>query len=209
MSKRVMAVVVFVGTLGAYLAYRASGAEDVSGLWEWLRSIATRASLKINSFIEDFMTGDDTQKAVTKALDFIASKEGFSSRAYADPPGQSTKFSIGYGHQITGSDGLSTTSVIDESEGFELLSQDVQTSVNDVLDSVNVDLNVNQLAALISFRYNVGSGNFSSSTLLRLINAGDFDGAAAEFPKWIYANGQVNSGLVSRREAEQNLFQEA
>lgn len=191
-----------------YLAYRASGADDITGLWEWLRSLATRAALKLNSILGDVMSGDDQTKAINKALDLIAQQEGFSSVAYNDPPGSST-YSIGYGHQITPGDGLSTSSKITEAQAYELLSDDVQSRVDCVLGSLTVDVTVNQLAALISFAYNIGCSAFHSSTLVKLLNSGDTEGAAAEFSKWVYSGGQVSESLVSRRETEQNLFLEA
>ena len=60
-------------------------------------------------------------------------------------------------------------------------------------------------AALGSFVYNVGAGNFQSSTLLRKAKAGDLVGACNELPRWVYAKGQKLNGLVRRREAERQL----
>jgi lysozyme len=68
-------------------------------------------------------------------------------------------------------------------------------------------LNQNQWDALVSFVYNVGAGNFISSTMLKLLNQGDYKGAAGEFPKWVHTNGQINPGLVRRRAAERALFE--
>lgn len=186
-----------------YAAYFASGANDGFGFVEWLRSLFTRASLVV-----DTISGSDDPmtEAVNKALAFIAAKEGFSSRAYADPPGQSQKFSIGYGHQIVPGDGLSTTSVITEEEGFSLLASDVAKSVDDVYSTITVDLTSTQAAALISFRYNVGGAAFRNSTLVKLLNSGDIEGAASQFLKWIYAGGKVSNALIARRNAEQALF---
>ena len=65
----------------------------------------------------------------------------------------------------------------------------------------------NQLGALVSFTYNVGVGNFRSSTLLRLLNAGDYAGAAAQFARWNKGGGQVLAGLTRRRTAEAALFE--
>jgi len=64
-----------------------------------------------------------------------------------------------------------------------------------------------QFDALVSFAYNVGIGNLKSSTLLRKLNAGDYDGAALEFHRWKRSNGRVLPGLVRRRAAEALLFQ--
>ena len=70
-------------------------------------------------------------------------------------------------------------------------------------------MNDNQFAALVSFVFNCGIGNFKRSTLLRRVNAGDFAGAAREFPRWNKAGGQVLKGLTLRREAEAALFMRA
>jgi hypothetical protein len=61
----------------------------------------------------------------------------------------------------------------------------------------------------VSFAFNVGMGNVRSSTLLRLLNQGNYDGAAAQFGRWIKAGGRVLRGLVRRRAAERALFTSA
>lgn len=71
---------------------------------------------------------------------------------------------------------------------------------------MQVYLTANQKAALIDFVYNLGAGAFGSSTLLKKLNAGDYKGAADEFPKWVYAGGRVLGGLVNRRKIERDLF---
>lgn len=71
---------------------------------------------------------------------------------------------------------------------------------------VKVKLTPNQYAALIDFAFNCGIGNLQISTLLRLVNRGDFDGAADEFPKWNKAGGVIYRGLTRRRIAERNTF---
>jgi GH24 family phage-related lysozyme (muramidase) len=63
-----------------------------------------------------------------------------------------------------------------------------------------------QFDAMVSFAYNVGVGNFQSSTLLRKHKAGDYAGAAAEFVKWNKAAGKVMAGLTRRRAAEAALY---
>jgi lysozyme len=72
---------------------------------------------------------------------------------------------------------------------------------------VKVKLTQYQMDALISFTYNCGEGNLQKSTLLKKVNAGDFKGAAAEFPKWNKGGGRVLAGLTRRRASETLLFQ--
>jgi lysozyme len=71
---------------------------------------------------------------------------------------------------------------------------------------VNVPVNQLEYDALTSFTYNEGPNNLASSTLLKKLNQGDYDGAANEFPRWIYAGGKPSEGLRTRRLAEQALF---
>lgn len=63
-----------------------------------------------------------------------------------------------------------------------------------------------QFDAMVSICYNIGAGAFTGSTLLRLHNAGDFDGAAKQFRRWNRAGGRVMKGLTRRREAEEKLY---
>ena len=71
---------------------------------------------------------------------------------------------------------------------------------------IKTPLTINQFSALCSWGFNVGSGNVQSSSLRILLNRGDVEGAADEFPKWRKAGGRVLSGLVRRRVAERALF---
>ena len=73
---------------------------------------------------------------------------------------------------------------------------------------VKVPLTSNQRSALISFVYNIGSGNFQRSTMRMKLNRKDYDGAANEFWKWRRAGGRVYKGLVRRRASEESLFRE-
>lgn len=72
--------------------------------------------------------------------------------------------------------------------------------------AVNVPLNQRQFDALASIFYNAGVGALSASTLMRMLNLGDFAGAAAQFPRWNKSGGQVMKGLQRRREAERLVF---
>lgn len=82
---------------------------------------------------------------------------------------------------------------------------------------VTVPLTQPQFDALVSFAYNVGldidedtkAEGLGDSTLLKLVNAGQFNAAANEFGKWIRQDGQIVNGLVARREAEKTLFETA
>lgn len=125
--------------------------------------------------------------------------EGYSLTAYRCPAGVWT---IGYGH--TG--GVKKGDYITREQAEKLLREDLRAFERGVRSRLTVDVNQNQFDALVSFAYNVGVIALSKSTLLRKLNSGDFEGAAAEFPRWNKASGKVLKGLVKRRKAEQDLF---
>ncbi len=77
----------------------------------------------------------------------------------------------------------------------------------DVARLVKVPLTQGQFDALVSFAFNLGAAALAGSTLLRKLNAGDCAGAAAEFGKWVHADGTVLPGLVTRRARERALFE--
>lgn len=130
--------------------------------------------------------------------------EGFSSTPYADPPGQSKTFSIGYGYQIR--NGESFPNGVSYAEADALMQKVVNEVTDCINSSVTVPLTPNQYDALFLFIYNIGQTKFKSSTLLKMLNAGDYEGARLQFARWNKANGQVNQSLVARRESEAALF---
>jgi lysozyme len=71
---------------------------------------------------------------------------------------------------------------------------------------VQVPLTQNRFDALVDFAYNAGAQNLRTSTLLKLLNAKDYIGAAEQFTRWIYADGEILGGLVKRRLSEKLLF---
>jgi len=71
---------------------------------------------------------------------------------------------------------------------------------------VTVPVSEQQRGALVSFAYNVGTGNLASSTLLKMLNAGNYHGASKEFLRWDKAGGKTLKGLTLRRTAEMELF---
>lgn len=134
-----------------------------------------------------------------KAIDLIKKYEGFSARPYKCPAGVLT---IGYGRTID----VRPYEITTEEAETIWLDKYVKTIADQILALVKVELSNNQICALIDFVYNLGIGNFKSSTLLRKINQGDFSAAANEFLKWNKAGGIVLKGLENRRIAERMLF---
>ena len=118
-------------------------------------------------------------------------------------------WTIGFGstRDSSGAPVTADTPPVTEDDARALAKRDLLSAAAEVTRDVQVTLNDQQTAALEDFIYNLGAGNFRSSTLLRKLNAGDYDGAAAEFDKWDRAGGQVLAGLLRRRQAETDLFQ--
>jgi len=83
-----------------------------------------------------------------------------------------------------------------------LKNRDLTKAAQDVDRLVKVPLTDPERAALIDFAFNAGAGNLARSTLLRKLNAGDYDGACQEYRRWVFANGKRLRGLENRREAE-------
>lgn len=137
------------------------------------------------------------------SIDLIKSFEGLNLTAYLCPANVPT---IGYGTTkgLTRADLGKKT--ITEAEASRLLLEDVARFEKAVNTLVKVKLTENQRGALVSFTYNLGEGNFGSSTLLKKVNAGDFKSAQSEFAKWDKAGGKVLAGLTRRRAAEAKLF---
>lgn len=136
-------------------------------------------------------------------LNQIKNHEGFRHNVYNDSAGYPT---IGYGHKLTAAERLAGLSYVTEQEAARLLAKDVASAEATVNAAVKVPLTQNQYDALVSFVYNVGGGAFRRSTMLRLLNAGDYSAAAGQFARWNKAGGRVVLGLTNRRLAEAELF---
>ncbi|KWW18795.1 muraminidase [Pseudomonas putida] len=136
-----------------------------------------------------------------RGLSLIKSFEGLRLHAYQDSVGVWT---IGYG----ATRGVKAGMKISKEQAERMLLNDVQRFEPEVERLITAPLNQNQWDALISFTYNLGAANLESSTLRRLINAGDYKSAAEQFSRWNKAGGQVLAGLTRRRAAERELFLE-
>lgn len=148
-------------------------------------------------------------KTNAAGLALIKEFEGFVPTWYPDPAHGWKVPTIGYGHTDSAGSPKYATSKnmkLTEAEASAILQRDLERYEADVARLVKMPLNENQHGGLVSFTYNLGAGNLGSSTLLRKLNAGDYAGAAAEFPRWNKAGGKVLAGLTRRRAAEQALF---
>lgn len=130
---------------------------------------------------------------------FIEKWEGCKLTSYQDGGGVWT---IGYGHTHTVTAGQSIT----QAQASQFLTDDLQPVELTINSNVKVTINQNQFDALASFAFNLGNSELTGSTLMKLLNRGDYSGAVDEFPKWCHDDGKVVQGLLDRRLAEQSLF---
>lgn len=138
-------------------------------------------------------------------VNLLKKSEGLRLKAYPDT---GKVWTIGYGH-TSAAGGLKVYQglTITHEEAEQLLKDDLERMTYPVIDRlVKVPLTQGQFDAMCSFIYNLGEGQVKTSTLLKLLNAKDYDGAAGQFGRWIYDNGQKLNGLITRREEERQLF---
>ncbi|KTF10577.1 glycosyl hydrolase [Pseudoalteromonas sp. H103] len=128
----------------------------------------------------------------------VAEFEGEVRTGYVDPVGVVTAC---FGHTQTAELGKTYT----EKECLNLFAMDLGDHNEQLLRAVNISLTTSEHAAYMSFHYNVGAGNFRSSTLLKYLNNGERVKACNELQRWVYADGRKLPGLVKRRELERQL----
>ncbi len=138
-------------------------------------------------------------------FELVKKYEGLRTEAYRCPAGVWT---VGYGHTQGVKPGMEVTA----GEAEELLSRDLAQAGAHVERLVRVPLTDNQFSALVSFVFNAGAGSLQNSTLLRRLNAGDYDAVPSELAKWVKATDPKTgkkmtlAGLVRRRAAEGELW---
>ena len=125
--------------------------------------------------------------------------EGCKLTAYQDSVGVWT---IGYGHTKGVYNGMTIT----QEEAEQMLLTELEEYEGYIENMVTVPLTQNQFDALVVWIYNLGPTNFKNSTLLKELNAGNYNAAGQEITRWNKAGGKVLAGLVKRREAEAQLF---
>lgn len=129
----------------------------------------------------------------------ITAFEGMRTVAYRDPVGIPT---ICAGH----TKGVRIGQVKTETECQALLREDASEAGSWVGKCTTALVTQAQYDALVSLTFNIGGPAYCRSTLARKLNAGDCQGAADEFPRWVRAKGKVLPGLVKRRAEERARF---
>lgn len=150
---------------------------------------------------DDAAPVNGAKQTCERGVSLIKSFEGLRLSAYPDPATGGEPVTIGYGH--TGGVKMGTT--ITEAKATEYLRSDLRRFERAVA-KLAPKTTQGQFDALVSFAFNVGEGNLSSSTLLKLHNAGDYAGAKGQFARWNKAAGKVMAGLTRRRAAEAELY---
>lgn len=138
-----------------------------------------------------------------KGIALIQSYEKLRLRAYL--PTVNDRLTIGWGH--TGADVEADTVWTREQADAAFLADIawVETCVN---KAVTAALTQEEFDALCSLCFNIGCGAFSGATLVKHLNAGDYDAASKGILAWNKEDGQELAGLTARRRAEQSLFEE-
>jgi lysozyme len=143
-------------------------------------------------------------------LDMLTQLEGKENQMYHDEVGLPT---IGVGHLLT-KDELMSGKIWIDGEGVQwgngltdeevetLLARDTSNAARAVEAATNVPLTQPQFDALVSFAFNVGLVAFRKSTLLKLLNDGQFNTVPAQMRRWVYAKGMIVPALQKRREVE-------
>jgi lysozyme len=133
--------------------------------------------------------------AVALAASFIVGWESMESRPYLDAVNVPT---VCAGHTSS----VDMTKIYTDKECWHLLDKDTLVAAKAVDRLVRVPINENEKIAYISLVFNIGEGAFAKSTLLRLLNSGQYTAACQQLPRWVYAEGKKLRGLVRRRNAE-------
>ncbi len=139
-------------------------------------------------------------KISSEGISLIKNYEGCCLEAYQDSVGVWT---IGYGHIKDVKEG----DKINQDEAEHLLKEEMPEYEGYINDMVEVPLDQCQFDALVCWVYNLGPTNLKESTLLRILNEGDYGGVPEQIKRWNKAGGKVLAGLVKRRQAEANLFE--
>lgn len=156
----------------------------------------------LDALADSFGLPREGDGALVPALQLIKQFEGCRLEAYPDPGTGGDPWTIGWGSTGPGIvKGVRWT----QEQADTRLASDVAKFMAAVVKAAPTATD-NQRGAMTSLAYNIGEKAFRDSTLLRLHNAGDYAGAAAQFARWNKAGGKVMAGLTRRRAAEAEVY---
>lgn len=125
----------------------------------------------------------------------LVEREGIRLKAYKDTKGIWT---IGIGH--TGPEVVEGLE-IGELHAYDIFHSDVKWAEDAVNKYITVPLTQNQFDALVSFVFNIGASAFKKSTLRKILNQGDYEGAIKQFDRWV-----IPKEITRRRMSEKLQF---
>jgi len=140
-------------------------------------------------------------KISENGLELIKKFEGCETTAYQDSVGVWT---IGFGHTKGVEEGQ--TCSIEDAES--MLADEMDEYEGYINNMVKVELQQHEFDALVAWVYNLGPTNLGESTMLKVLNGGQFDRVPDEMNRWTRAGGKILEGLVRRRQAESLMFQD-
>jgi len=135
-----------------------------------------------------------------EGLALIKKFEGCELEAYQCSAGVWT---IGYGH----TKGVAPGDSVSQEEAEQMLVDELHEYESYINEYVTVALSQNQFDALVSWVYNLGPANLKASTMLKVLNSGEYEDVPAQMKRWNKAGGKILEGLIRRREAEACLYQ--
>jgi len=138
-------------------------------------------------------------KISTEGIALIKKFEGCRLESYKCAAGVPT---IGYGSTKLVEMGMTIT----QEGAEELLLKDIAEFEEFVLEASEMPLSQHQFDALVSWTFNLGPSNLNASTMLKVLNKGEYEDVPAQIKRWNKAGGKVLDGLIRRREAEALLF---
>jgi lysozyme len=148
-----------------------------------------------------------TTKTSKAGCEFIARFEGFKVEAYPDPATGGEPWTIGVGHTTAaGPPAVHKGMIITDHQVMSILADDLGKVEGTVRKHLPGAIAQPEFDALVSLCFNIGGGNFGTSSVVKRLNAGDRTGAGDAFMMWNKAAGKVMKGLTRRREAERHLF---
>lgn len=146
-------------------------------------------------------------KLTQAAVNEIKTSEGLRLVAYPDPGSKDGKpVTIGYGTTRINGNPIKLGTTITKDQAEKYLIADLTVFAAKVAALIKVPVTDAQFGALVSLAYNIGLDAFAKSTLLRILNAGDYAGVPAQFRRWNKNDGKVMKGLVNRREREIKMW---